>query len=307
MTCQNFFHSPELFHIIERTPGQKPYMAVVTDDERIVGHALAIIRRRGSWLPPYLYTQGRIYGEGEYADDLNREEVFGLLLQALTRKMRRRLCLYTEFSNLSRKMFGYRFFRKNNYFPVGWQEVHNSLHSKSPIERIGDKLQDRIERVYNLGVATREASSESEVRKFHKLLHSYYRFKIQRLPPTEEQLVELYRSDYAHIFVTLYKDKIIGGCACAYSEGNAYLWYIASRRKSYHILHPNTMTIWHAMNWAWEHNYSHFFFLDVGLPYPRNPYREFILSFGGKPVSTYRWFRISIGWLNRLVSWFYRE
>jgi hypothetical protein len=24
-------------------------------------------------------------------------------------------------------------------------------------------------------------------------------------------------------------------------------------------------------------------------------------------VSTFRWFRCSIGWLNRLLSWFYRD
>ncbi|MBM6993286.1 MAG: GNAT family N-acetyltransferase [Prevotella sp.] len=308
MTCRNFFHSPALFHIIERTPGQKPYMAVATDDAgQVVGHMLAIVRRRGSLIPPYLYTQGRIYGEGDYEDDQNSEEIFGQLLYAMTRKLRRKLCFYTEFSDLSRKMFGYRFFRKNSFVPIGWQEVYNSLHSKSPAERITDKMHERIEHVYDLGVITREAENEQEVRLFHRLLRRFFRFKPHRLPPPEELLVELFKSTEARVFITMYKKKIIGGCVCAYSEGNAYLWYLASRRKSYPHLHPNMMTIWHAMNWAWEHNYAHFCFLDVGLPYPRNPYREFILSFGGKPVATFRWFRFSIGWVNRLVSWFYQE
>ncbi len=308
MTSHNFFHSPDLFHIIERTPGQRPYMAVATDnDGHVVGHLLAIVRRRGSLMPPYLFTQGRIYGEGEYEDDAQSEEIFGQLLYTITRKLRRKLCLYTEFSDLSRKMFGYRFFRKNSYVPVSWQEVHNSLHSKAPAERISERIEQRIERVYNLGVVTREATTEQEVRQFHKLLRQFFRFKIHRLPPPEEQFVELFKSNRARIFITLYKKKIIGGCVCAYSEGNAYLWYLASRRKRYPHLHPNMMTIWHAMNWAWEHNYAHFCFLDVGLPYPRNPYREFILSFGGKPVATYRWFRFSIGWMSRIVAWMYRE
>jgi hypothetical protein len=47
--------------------------------------------------------------------------------------------------------------------------------------------------------------------------------------------------------------------------------------------------------------------MDVGLPFRRNPYRDFILSFGGKEVSTLRWFRISFRWLNKLASWLWRE
>lgn len=308
MICNDFFHSAELFHIIEKTPGQKPYMAVATDaNGKILGHLLAIIRRRGSWIPPMLYTQGRIYGEGEYADGCDNEEVFGLLLHAITRKLRRQLCFHIEFSDLSRKMFGYRFFRENGYFPVNWQEVRNSLHSKTPAERINDKTRERIERTYSLGVVTRKAVSEAEVLAFHKLLRRFYRFKWRRLIPPARQFAELYNSRHAHFFVTLYKDKIIGGCTCICSEGNAYLWYLASRRKRYPHLHPNMMTIWHAINWAWQHNYAHFCFLDVGLPYPRNPFREFILKFGGKPVAKYRWFRFTIGWLNGVVSWFYKE
>ncbi len=307
MTSNNFFHSPELFHIIEKTPGQTPFMAVATDDDnQIVGHLLAVVRRRGSLIPPYLFTQGRVYGEGEYADDAHSEEIFGLLLAAITRKMRRRLCLYTEFSDLSRKMFGYRYFRQNAFVPVSWQEVRNSLHSKAPSDRVTEKMRERIAHVYSLGVETREARTEQEVRQFHRLLRRFVKFKIRHLPPSEELFLELHKSARIRIFITLYKQKIIGGCVCAFSQGNACLWYIASKRKSYPHLHPNMMTIWHAMNWAWEHHYAHFCFLDAGLPYPRNPHREFILSFGGKPLATYRWFRFSGGWFNRLISWFYQ-
>jgi hypothetical protein len=47
--------------------------------------------------------------------------------------------------------------------------------------------------------------------------------------------------------------------------------------------------------------------MDVGLPFRKNSFREFILSFGGKPVSTVRWFRCSIRWINGLLSWIYRD
>lgn len=308
MTCHNFFHSVELFHIIEKTPAEAPYMAVAVDEDgRARAHMLAITRRKGSLLPPYLYMQGRIYGEGEYDKDVDREEVFGLLLHAVTRKLRRRLCLYIEFSDLSRKMFGYKLFRREGYFPINWQEVHNSLHSIPPEERLTPRLKNRIEHVYKLGVETREAASLDEVHEFYKVLRNFYKMKVRRLIPPEEQVKQLYESKNGQVFVTLFRKKVIGGCLCVFSEGNVYLWYLAARRKTYAPLHPNLMTIWQALKWSWEHKYNHLFFLDVGLPLPHNRLRDFILSFGGKPVARYRWFLLTIGWANRLIRRIYRE
>ena len=48
-------------------------MVVAEDNGRVVAHMLATLRRRGSLIPPYLFTQGRIYGEGEYDEDINKE------------------------------------------------------------------------------------------------------------------------------------------------------------------------------------------------------------------------------------------
>lgn len=304
----NFFHSAELFHIVEKSPGQRPFMAVATDDDgHELGHLLAFVHVHVMWLPPFRYSNGRAYGEGEYAEGANREEVFSVLLRAITHKLRRRLCFVIEFSDLSKKMFGYRLFRQNGYFPVSWMEVYNSLHSVPPCDRLSQKMLARIERVRKMGVEMREVETEEELHQFYQLLNGFYRFKMRRVIPSEAQLRQFDRSDRARVFITLYKGKVIGGSLCLFSEGNCYLWYLASRRKSYPHLHPNMMTIWHAINWAWVHNYAHIFFLDVGLPVPHSPFRDFILSFGGKPASSYRWFKVVPCWLNNLFAWFYRE
>ncbi len=308
LSQSNFFHSTELFHIIEKTPGQSPYMAVASNGSgKIVGHMLAVLRRRGSWFPPYIFTQGRIYGEGEYTEEVNKEEVFGVLLKSITRQFRRKLCFFIEMSDLSQKMFGYKHLRRNKYFPIHWQEIHNSLHSKSPEERLSGRMMKGITKSYRMGVETREAENEADVHAFYKMLSGFYRMKMRRLIPPESQFAELHNSENAKIFITIYKEKVIGGCACAYSEGNAYMWYLASKRKSHPLIHPDRMTIWKALRHAYEHNYAHMFFLDVGLPFRKNRFRDFILSFGGKPVARYRWFRFSVSWLNRLLSWWYRE
>ena len=302
----NFYHSPELFHIVERTPGQRPCMAVATDGQgRVVGHILVFLLR-ASWMP-LLYWQAHAYGEGDYAEDVNSEEVFGLLLEALVRRLRRRLCFFIEFSDISRKMFGYKYFRAQGFFPIPWQKIHNSLHSMDPHDRLQPKMLKKIGHIYQQGVVTREVTTEEDLDRFVHLVRGFYRWKVHRVVPPEKQIAEIYRSDNGRLFATLYKGRLIGGCVCVYSEGNAYLWYLASLRKRYARLHPATMTVWQAIIWAWKHNYAHIYFLDAGLPYPNNPFREFILRFGGKPVAKYRWFRFSIGWLNKLLSWIWKE
>ncbi len=309
LACHNFFHSTALFRIIEKTPGQTPYMLVAQDDcGCVVAHMLVTLRRRGALMPPYLFTQGRIYGEGEYTEGVDRERIFGMMLDRLDQTLRRKLCLYIEFSNLSRKMFGYKEFRQSRYFPVQWMQIHNSLHSASPEKRLTEKVLHRIENAAKQGVTVHEATDDQEIKRFYGVLHAHNRLRFLSYLPHERLFAEM-RSQQANcrLYVCQQRGKTIGSGAVIYSEGNAYLWYYAAKGKVNPLLHPKTMLLWHAVKTAHMDGCRHFYFMDAGLPFRRSHTREFILGFGGKPVSSYRWFRFSIGWINRLLSWFYKE
>lgn len=306
MQCRNFFHSDELFRITEATPGQRPYMVIAYNGKDIVAHMLVMLRRRGSLLPPYLFTQGRVYGEGEYQPGCDKDAVFGLMLTEITKRLRRDLCLYTEFSDLSNKMFGYRHFRDNGFFPVHWMEIHNSLHSMSPTRRLTRKMKKHIVSAKRYGFKTNIIRSKDEFDGFIKILRNYITLKIRRFIPDANLFVELLKRNDCNIFVTKYKGEITGGCLCVYSENNCYLWYLAAKNKL-HRRQVNAITVWTAIKHAYQHHNDHIYFLDVGLPFKKNNFREFILGFGGKPVGTYRWFRFSVKWINSILSWFYRE
>ena len=165
----------------------------------------------------------------------------------------------------------------------------------------------RIEHAIGRGALTKEVETDEEFRQFMKLLRSHHWLKPKRYIPADEMFHQLWKGQNGRLFITKYRQRVIGCCACVYSGGNAYMWYSAFRRKSYMRLHPDDVTVWHALQHAYEHQYLHMFFMDAGLPFRRNPFREFILSFGGKPVSTFRWFRCNIGWVNSILSRLYRE
>lgn len=304
----SYFHSPELMELCERTPRHKPYMVVVQQgDGKVAAHLLAIVRYRHSWFPPYLYMHVRMMGEGEYhIEGINRQELFGLMAEAITTKLQNRT-LYMEFSHLSEKMFGYRELRKMKYFPVRWMSVHNSLHSRTPEERITERQLIRIENALNRGATTKEVQTDEEFRAFSRLLRHHNWFKPRRYLPDDQFFRGMMESGHCKIFITLVHEHVIGCSVCIYSGSDAYLWYSASRRKSFAPFHPNAVTFWNTIKDAHASGYDHIRFIDVGLPFRKNPYRDFILRFGGKEVSTYRWFRISIRWVNKLASWLWRE
>ena len=304
----SYFHSVALMELCEITPRHKPYMVVVTQDDGIVvAHMLAIVRYRRSWLPPYLYSHVRVMGEGEYhLDGLDRQEVFGLMAKTITSRFQWRL-LYMEFSHLSEKMFGYRQLRRLGYFPVRWMNVHNSLHSRAPEERITERLLQRITKAQERGVTTKVVQTEEEFRQFSKLLRRHNWLKPRRFIPDNAFFKGMMEGGHCKLFLTTIHDHVVGCSACVYSGRDAYLLYSAARRKSYPIYAPLTVTFWNTIQDAHQLGCDHIRFVDVGLPFRKNMYRDFILRFGGKEVSTYRWFRISIGWVNRLASWLWRE
>ena len=305
----NFFHSSRLFQICKQVPRQKPYMVVVTDEKgRVVSHLLGVVRYRTFIFPPFLLIHCRVLGEGVYYRDgeYPRDLLFGEMLEALTRLLNMRT-FYIEVSNLSQKMTGYRQLKQQQFFPVHWMSIHNSLHSHAPEERITDKLQKRIDNARAKGVTTNVVANEEDFKAFSKLLRKHNLLKPKRYIPDDLFFRRIMESNDGRLFVTKYHNHVIGCAAVVYSEGNAYLWYSAFRRKSFIAVHPDVMTIWDAMQDSYQRNFDHMCFMDVGLPFSKNPFRDFILRFGGKEQSTYRWFRFSIKWVNKLLRWIYRE
>jgi len=303
----NYFHSTRLFKLTRETPRQKPYMVVVENERgEVVSHLLGIIRYRTFLFPLLIHC--RVLGEGVYYrdDQYPRDQLFGLMLEALTKTISNRT-MYIEVSNLSQKMTGYKQLKQQQFFPVHWMSIHNSLHSHAPEERISERLQKRIDSSRAKGVETNRVTTEEDFKAFLKLLRKHNLLKPKRYIPDDLFFKKIMDDGDGCLFVTKYHKRVIGCAAVAYSQGNAYLWYSAFKRKSYISLHPDVMTIWDTMQDCYQRGYQHLVFMDVGLPFQKNPFREFILRFGGKEQSTFRWFRFGIRWITNLASWLYRE
>ena len=307
---QSLSNSSELFQVYGQTPGYTPILVIASIDEIPIAKLQAVIRRSVRIFPPSLIKRCEIFGIGEYFNDTySQEELFGLMLKHLTNEVLKD-CFLIEFRNLPTALFGYKHFRRNGYFPINWIRVYNSLHNLSPEERLESKRKRQINRSFKYGVTLQEAQTEEDKKTFLQLLKLHYSSKLRKHFP-DTKLFQLLTQgsttgSISRIFTVKYKNRIIGGSFCMYSCDRAYLCFSFGLRKTFAWLHPNTMAIWAALIDAYQRGYPHFEFIDAGLPFQKVGYRNFILSFGGKQVSTRRWFRFRWEWINKLFTKLYQ-
>ena len=307
---QSLSNSSELFQVYGQTPGYTPILVVASIDETPIAKLQAVIRRSVRIFPPSLIKRCEIFGIGEYFNDTySQEELFGLMLEHLTNEVLKD-CFLIEFRNLPTALFGYKHFRHTGYFPINWIRVYSSLHNLSPEERLESKRKRQINRSFKYGVTLQEAQTEEDKKTFLQLLKLHYSSKLRKHFP-DTKLFQLLTQgsttgNISRIFTVKYKNRIIGGSFCMYSCDRAYLCFSFGLRKTFAWLHPNTMAIWAALIDAYQRGYPHFEFIDAGLPFQKVGYRNFILSFGGKQVSTRRWFRFRWEWINKLFTRLYQ-
>lgn len=303
----NVFHSTELFQVLEQTPGFRPVLLVAWEDGKAVGKLLCITRRNlrltGFWRKTY------VYGTGEYFHASVKDEIiFSKFLSYFTIRFQTE-SFFLEFRNLEHPLFGYRYFRKCGFFPVRWLRVRNSIHHAVLDKWISASRKRQIARGLKNGAVMDVVRNRADLESFFGMLRKYYASKIHRYLPDLRFFISLlehpsYRK-MGQVFVIRYKDKIIGGSVCLFSQDTAYLLFSAGMRKSYPLLYPGILAVWDAMVYARKQGFRHFEFIEAGVPFKRYAYRDFILRFGGKQLSTRRWFRIKWKWLNRLLIHLY--
>jgi len=309
MPGNDTFHSNSLFHVYAATPDYTPILLTASEDGRILGKMLVVMQDNKKFFNLFNYRLCQVLGTGEYFDNTRRDEVFALMLNYLTEEILN-YCHVVEFRNLKEALFGYKSFKENQYFAVNWLKVRYSLHSITHVEeRFSPSRLRQVKKGLNNGAIVRLAESREEVEQFTEMLQRVYSSKIRRHFPNRQffqHLQETLGSEgNVRIFIVFYKGKIIGGSVCVYSSDNAYMWFSGGMTKKYLRQYPGVLAVWKAMADAKERGYNHIEFLDVGLPFRKHGYREFVLRFGGKQISTRRWFHFRWNLLNRVLMRIY--
>ena len=299
----NVFYSKEMFQVYEATPGYTPILIVAYDEIRPIAKILTVIRRCIRFIPPSFIRRCEIYGTGEFFDEgVDAEEIFGEMLDYIT-SIGTQTSFLIEFRNLENSLFGYKAFRETQYFPINWMRVRNSLHNTSELmDRVSASRRRQIKKGYANGAQIYVADKLEDIRSFSKMLKMNYSYNIRKHYPCIE-FFEYFDEKAVHngmgrIFIVKYKEKIIGGSVIVFSGKNAYLLFSGGIKKTHKKLYPGVLAIWEALKYAHNEGYEHLEYMDVGLPFKKHGYRDFVLRFGGQQKSSRRWFRFKWPFLN---------
>lgn len=307
-----FFHSEHFFRILEKSSGIKPIMFVAYDEYGEIGHMLTMLKRDLRIIPPGVYHWCSIYGEGTYRDDCKDcNEIFSVFLKKLKEKLDIRY-IFIEARYIADSRITYRTFSEHGFVPKRDLRIYNSLHNRHPEERLSRAYKTHIRRAEARGVTYRQATSEEEISKGLELMKNYYASKIKRyLAPIKlfQYMITDKRQETPDIrmFTVYNKEKRMIGCSiCLYSDERAYLLYNCGLRKRYPLLYPGIISVWAAIKDAFQRGYSHFEFSVSGIPLNKHiGYKNFILNFGGKQVSTLRWYRFRWDRINKILRKIY--
>ena len=310
------FHSTALFHIFEGTPGCHPLLLTVSDEGKVLAKLLVVVQRIVRFFPFYIIRRCVSYGAGEYfCSDDQRETLFSMMLKEVKIYANRLGCFVIEVRNLPTPLSGYGIFRQEQFFPVNWLRVCNSFNESAVEQSFSTSRRRQVRIGLKNGVVFDIADTDQELKEFAQLLKRNYLSKLTKHFPAIEFFQQIQRGfkdvqigdswQRFNIIIVKHQQKIIGGCVCIYSGDTAYLWFSGGMNKTYLRHYPSVMAVWKALTDARDKGYKHLEFMDVGTPFRKHGYRDFVLRFGGEQISTRRWFQFRWRWLNKLCLWLY--
>ena len=314
---QDTFHSTTLFRIYEGTPGCNPILLTISEDGVVLGKLLAVVQRIVRFMPFYIIRRCVAYGTGEYfCPNEQRESIFNEMLNELNTYAKRMGCFVIEVRNLSTPLSGYSSFKQNRFFPVKWMRVRNKFAQDNlPVEQdFSNSRRRQVRHATKNGAEAMIAQTGAEIREFALMLKRNYLSKIRKHFPAIDFFQQIQQSNVAldeqawqrfKIFIVKYQQKIIGGCVCIYSGDTAYLWFSGGMNKTHLRQYPSVLAVWKALSDAKASGFSNLEFMDVGTPFRKHGYRNFVLRFGGEQISTRRWFKFRWPWLNKLCQKLY--
>ena len=306
-----YFHSEEFFRLLENSSGITPVMFVAYEGDTELGHMLAMLKRDLRILPPGVFYWCSIYGEGVYSPQCTDcNALFYQFMQRLINSLDFRY-IFIEARYIADTRMTYRTFSRFGFVPRDDTRIYISLHSRRPEERLSRAYRTHIRRAVARGVTYAQATTEAEVKEGMLLLRKYYASKVARyFAPTgllqKMLLGDMGGSPDVRMFIVRSKEgKMIGCSICLYTQQRAYLLYSCGLRKSHPFLYPGIMSVWAAIKDAHARGVPHFEFAVSGAPLKNMGFRNFILNFGGKQVSTIHWYRFPLGWLNKILRKIY--
>jgi serine/alanine adding enzyme len=297
----HFFQSGGFYKFIEEIENYAPLLFIAEDEfEKIRGSLLAVIQRGNNKFLSHL-SSGIIIRGGPLIDpSFNSQVVLNDLLAQLIH-ITRKQALIIQFRNFTDLQDNHEIFEKYNFKFHEHQNLITETKNENDVwNKLSKTRKRQISKSIKNGASVVEDPTIEEFRQFFNILQDLYQTKIHKPLPHWHFFQKFYdetkNSSFGIIHLIKYKDEVIGGILCPFSERKMlHEWYVCGLDKKYstHGVYPSVLATWSAINYAVKNNFESFDFMGLGNPKNEYGVRDFKLRFGGVLVNYGRFQRIN--------------
>lgn len=307
----NIFHTPEMFHVFERTAGHRPRVwAAVEGGGRLRALFTPVqLSLYGGLLRP-LTTRSIAYGSVLCDADPEGQMALRALLYAY-RRVAARGALFTEMRNLSDLSAvqpvlndcGFRYEEHLNYI------IDISGSADKILARMGPRTRKHIRQGLRRGdVEVRQVTTREQVHACYDLIKRTY--SAARVPLADRTLFEaafdvLYPRGMVKFWLACVQGTEVATSVELLCKDTMYGWY-GGLDRAYAEYSPGEMLMWHILVWGMQHDYRLYDFGGAGRPDETYRVRDFKAKFGGELVCFGRNTCVHARLLLGVSTWGYR-
>jgi hypothetical protein len=274
-----WFQSPEAYDFFASLQElMEPFVYGVEESEELRAVCVGYVTKERNPIKQFFTRRAIIIGGPVLANDGSNEEV-KLLLSTFNFQLSTgsNAPIYIETRNF------------NDYSP--WKEAfetagfsykpHLNFHVDPSIKNLSDNRKRQLKKS---DATVTEATSESEIKAWYKVLAELYRTKVKTPLWPIEFFLEAYRQGIAKFLLVKHEGRIIGGSMVVSDRRTVYEWFECGLNAEYKDQYPSVMATYAGIQLAKQSGCKRYDMMGAGEPGVPYGVRDFKAEFGGQLV-----------------------
>jgi hypothetical protein len=271
-----WFQSPEAYDFFASMPElMEPFVYGVESAGKLRAVCVGYITKERNPIKQFFTRRAIILGGVLIGANYAKEDIIAPLNHI--RKDLDRKTIYIETRNF------------NDYSP--WKEAfetagfsykpHLNFHVDPSINNLSDNRKRQLKKS---DATVTEATSESEIKAWYKVLAELYRTKVKTPLWPIEFFLEAYRQGIAKFLLVKHEGRIIGGSMVVSDRRTVYEWFECGLNAEYKDQYPSVMATYAGIQLAKQFGCPRYDMMGAGEPGVPYGVRDFKAEFGGQLV-----------------------
>ena len=271
-----WFQSPEAYDFFASLPElMEPFAYAVEKSRELCAVCVGYVTKESNPIKQFFTRRAIIIGGVVIGKSCAKEDATVLL--NYIRKDLKPKTIYIETRNF------------NDFGP--WKEAfeasgfaykpHLNFHVDPSVNNLSDNRKRQLKK--SDAIVT-EATSESEIQEWNKVLSELYRTKVKTPLWPIDFFLEAYRQSIAKFLLVKHQGHIIGGSMVVADERTVYEWFECGLNAEYKDQYPSVMATYAGIQLAKQTGCTRYDMMGAGEPGVPYGVRDFKAEFGGQLV-----------------------